>query len=101
MYYSGVDPEAGNAVYVAKGDKEKSLQKSLLLHHLPRERAAVMKHFAASGNVQALNIFADLCNTGPTRTFQGRPMQRKNRTVDSGGRQDPLLQPERKKHKKP
>jgi uncharacterized radical SAM protein YgiQ len=41
IYHTGIDPYTGNAVYVAKGDKEKRLQKSLLLSHLPEERKYV------------------------------------------------------------
>jgi uncharacterized radical SAM protein YgiQ len=38
IYHTGVDPFSGEPVYVAKTDREKGLQKSLLLYHLPAER---------------------------------------------------------------
>ncbi|MBJ6725870.1 YgiQ family radical SAM protein [Geomesophilobacter sediminis] len=38
MYYTGVDPFTGEKVYVPKTDREKGLQKSLLLYHVPEER---------------------------------------------------------------
>lgn len=38
IYHTGIDPFTGNAVYVAKSDKEKRLQKSLLLSHVTEER---------------------------------------------------------------
>jgi uncharacterized radical SAM protein YgiQ len=38
IYHTGVDPFTGAAVYVAKSDREKGLQKSLLLYHVPAER---------------------------------------------------------------
>lgn len=41
MFYSGIDPMSGEKVYTATTDREKGLQKSLLLWHLPTERAKV------------------------------------------------------------
>ncbi len=41
MFYSGLDPMTGKRVYTAISDREKGLQKSLLLWHLPAERAKV------------------------------------------------------------
>ncbi len=35
MFYSGLDPMTGKPVYTATSDREKGLQKSLLLWHLP------------------------------------------------------------------
>ena len=38
IYHTGIDPFTREAVYVAKTDREKGLQKSLLLCHVPEER---------------------------------------------------------------
>jgi uncharacterized radical SAM protein YgiQ len=38
IYHTGIDPFSGEKVYVAKTDREKGLQKSLLLYHVPAER---------------------------------------------------------------
>jgi uncharacterized radical SAM protein YgiQ len=38
IYYTGLDPFTGEKIYVPRTDREKSLQKSLLLYHLPNER---------------------------------------------------------------
>ncbi len=35
MFYTGKDPMTGDTVYVARTDREKMLQRALLLHHLP------------------------------------------------------------------
>jgi uncharacterized radical SAM protein YgiQ len=43
MFYSGLDPMTGKHVYTATSDREKGLQKSLLLWHLPAERGKVME----------------------------------------------------------
>jgi uncharacterized radical SAM protein YgiQ len=43
MFHSGIDPMTGKQVYTATSDREKGLQKSLLLWHLPAERAKVVE----------------------------------------------------------
>jgi uncharacterized radical SAM protein YgiQ len=43
MYHTGIDPISGNHVYVPRGEKEKRLQKSLLLSQLPAERSNVLE----------------------------------------------------------
>ena len=43
MFHCGFDPMTGKRVYTATSDREKGLQKSLLLWHLPAERVKVME----------------------------------------------------------
>jgi uncharacterized radical SAM protein YgiQ len=43
MFYCGIDPMTGKPVYSATSDREKGLQKSLLLWHQPSERAKVIE----------------------------------------------------------
>lgn len=43
MFHTGLDPMTGKRVYVARSDKEKGLQKALLLWHLPSEHAKVLE----------------------------------------------------------
>jgi uncharacterized radical SAM protein YgiQ len=43
MYHTGIDPDSGKAVYVARSDREKGLQKALLLWHQPGERTKVLE----------------------------------------------------------
>lgn len=43
MYYTGIDPDSGKAVHVARSDREKGLQKALLLWHQPGERNKVLE----------------------------------------------------------
>jgi uncharacterized radical SAM protein YgiQ len=49
MYHTGVDPFSGKPVYVARSDREKRLQKALLLSHLPEERSHVLQALRACG----------------------------------------------------
>ncbi len=42
MYYTGLDPFTGLNVYIPQGEKEKKLQKALLLWHLPEHRKDVL-----------------------------------------------------------
>jgi len=43
MYYTGIDPDSGKVVYVARSDREKGLQKAVLLWHQPAERNKVLE----------------------------------------------------------
>ncbi|AJY69141.1 hypothetical protein RW64_05740 [Geobacter sulfurreducens] len=49
MYHTGLDPFAGAPVHVPRGDREKRLQKALLLWHLPTERRNVLDALRACG----------------------------------------------------
>ncbi len=56
IYYTGIDPFSGEAVYVPRGAKEKRLQKALLLSHLPDERKDVLEALKISGRMDAVKI---------------------------------------------
>ncbi len=43
IYYTGSDPFTGERVYVPRGEKERRLQKSLLLSHLPAEKKNILE----------------------------------------------------------
>jgi radical SAM superfamily enzyme YgiQ (UPF0313 family) len=43
MFYTGINPGNGKTVYVPSSDREKGLQKALLLWHLPDERRKVLE----------------------------------------------------------
>jgi uncharacterized radical SAM protein YgiQ len=49
IYHTGIDPITGKEVYVPKSDREKGLQKALLLSHIPGERKRVMEALRACG----------------------------------------------------
>jgi uncharacterized radical SAM protein YgiQ len=55
MYYTGLDPATGGNVYVARSEREKRMQKALLLYHLPEERGNVLAalHAANRGDLAA------------------------------------------------
>jgi radical SAM superfamily enzyme YgiQ (UPF0313 family) len=56
MYYSGIDPETGEKLYVATSDREKGLQKALLLSHLPGERKKVLEALALLGREELATV---------------------------------------------
>jgi uncharacterized radical SAM protein YgiQ len=56
MYYTGLDPLTGEKVYVPRTDKEKRLQKSLLLSHLPEERKYVLQALKDCGREAAAGV---------------------------------------------
>jgi uncharacterized radical SAM protein YgiQ len=59
IYYTGLDPFTGEAIYVPRGAKEKRLQKSLLLSHLPGERKNVLEALQVAGRMDAVKTLFD------------------------------------------
>ncbi len=53
IYHTGMDPLTGKELYVPRGEKEKNLQKSLLLFHLPEQRRLIMEALKACGREDA------------------------------------------------
>jgi uncharacterized radical SAM protein YgiQ len=49
IYHTGLDPFSGEAIYVPRSDRDKILQKALLLAHLPEERKNVLAALKACG----------------------------------------------------
>ncbi|BDV44283.1 UPF0313 protein [Geotalea uraniireducens] len=49
MFHTGIDPRTGNPVHVPRTDREKRLQKALLLWHIPGEAKAVREALKACG----------------------------------------------------
>jgi uncharacterized radical SAM protein YgiQ len=56
IYYTGLDPFTGEPVYVPRGAREKRLQKSLLLAHLPENKKDVLEALKAAGRMESLTI---------------------------------------------
>jgi uncharacterized radical SAM protein YgiQ len=53
MYHTGIDPFTGKEVYVPRSDREKRLQKALLLCHIPSGRRQVVEALRACGREAA------------------------------------------------
>jgi uncharacterized radical SAM protein YgiQ len=53
MYHTGMDPVSGKPVHVPRSDREKRLQKALLLAHLPEERKYVLEALKECGREDA------------------------------------------------
>ena len=70
MFYSGFDPMTGKRVYTATSDREKGLQKSLLLWHLPAERAKVMEALKELGREGEAGLL--LGGSGSARVAQAQ-----------------------------
>ncbi|HTP65104.1 MAG TPA: YgiQ family radical SAM protein [Geobacteraceae bacterium] len=64
IYYTGIDPFSGKEVHVAASDREKRLQKALLLSHVPAERRNIIAALAACGREAA---GAELFGNTPAR----------------------------------
>lgn len=69
MFYTGIDPQNKTSVCVARTDREKGLQKALLLWHLPGERKKVLEALKMLGRE---NFVGQLLPTQDERCRQGR-----------------------------
>jgi uncharacterized radical SAM protein YgiQ len=49
MYWTGIDPMTGEEVFVPRDEREKNLQKALLLHHVESERGRVLEALRKAG----------------------------------------------------
>lgn len=58
MYYSGVDPETGKEVYVARSPHAKAMQRALMQYKLPSNRKLVLEALQKAGRT-------DLIGNGP------------------------------------
>ena len=77
MFYSGIDPMTGKRVYSATSDREKGLQKSLLLWHLPAERAKVLEALKELGREGDYGL---LCGGAAGNERSPAPYHRKTAT---------------------
>lgn len=87
MYHTGLDPCSGEKIHVAKSDREKKLQKALLLCHIPEERDAVLEALRLAGRGDAVSELL-----GTDRSRYGRGGSRK-----TGHHEMPTLPPKLKK----
>lgn len=69
MYYSGVDPETGESVFVARNPHDKAMQRALMQYKAPRNRQLVLEALQKAGrmdlvgNGQQCLLYTD--NRGP------------------------------------
>ncbi len=78
MFYSGLDPMTGKRVYTATSDREKGLQKSLLLWHIPAERGKVLEALKELGRENEIGLLGG----AETRSTKGPvPPQRRKISV--------------------
>jgi len=77
IYHTGLDPYTGESVYVAKTSREKSLQKSLLLYHVPEERGAVLKALEMTGREAVAQELLSRCKNEKVAVEKRRTARRK------------------------
>jgi uncharacterized radical SAM protein YgiQ len=56
MFYTGINPESGKELHVPRSDREKGLQKALLLWHKPDERKKVLEALMDLGKEEMAGI---------------------------------------------
>ncbi len=91
MYHTGIDPMSGKKVYVAKGQRERRMQKALLLFNKPENYALVREALEQAGR-------EDLIGTGPDCLISSRRPRQAQTKADprNTGRQKTGYRPHRK-----
>ena len=84
MYYSGVDPESGQSVFVARNPHDKAMQRALMQYRAPRNRKLVLEALQKAGRM-------DLVGSGHkcllhTEGSNGRPDKKGTRRPNTGDR---------------
>ena len=51
MYYSGIDPESGETVFVARNPHDKAMQRALMQYRTPRNRKLVLEALQKAGRM--------------------------------------------------
>lgn len=78
MYYTGIDPFTGAAIHVARTDREKRLQKALLLYHIREEREAILEALRTVGREDAAaELLGVAGKTGSAGSRRDKVLRRK------------------------
>jgi uncharacterized radical SAM protein YgiQ len=80
MYHTGIDPLTGREVYVPRSEREKNLQKALLLFQLPEKRQMVMEALRVCGREEvAKELFGGRTEAGKPLNREGTKYAKKSR----------------------
>ncbi|MBN1909382.1 MAG: YgiQ family radical SAM protein [Pirellulales bacterium] len=90
MYHTGIDPETGREVYVARGVRERRMQKALLLYDRPENDALVREALLTIGRT-------DLIGPGPECLIPDRPPRQPNKGKSSSS---PTTRPGYRPHRR-
>lgn len=71
MYYSGVDPESGQSVFVARNPHDKAMQRALMQYRAPRNRKLVLEALQKAGRM-------DLVGSGPKCLLHNESMEKRH-----------------------
>ena len=72
MYYSGVDPESGQSVFVARNPHDKAMQRALMQYRAPRNRKLVFEALQKAGRLDLVGS-GHKCLLHPEGEQQRRP----------------------------
>lgn len=79
MYHTGIDPRSGERVVSSYSEKERRLQKALLLYHQPQNRAAIREALRLCGREAEGAILLD--QSTKVATPQSKPAPKKDQAA--------------------
>jgi Arc/MetJ family transcription regulator len=82
MYHTGIDPLTGRQVYVPRSEREKNLQKALLLFQLPEKRQMVIEALRVCGREEvAKELFGGRTEAGKSQNREGVKCAKRKRPI--------------------
>ncbi len=87
MFYTGIDPMTGKAVYVPKTPEEKAQQRALLQYFLPQNRRLVLDALKKAHRTDLIGTGRDCLAAPDKKAFSGgkngagKPPQKKKKTI--------------------
>lgn len=85
MYYTGIHPLTGEAVYTAKSPEEKRMQRALMQYWLPRSHAYVRKALRIAHRTDLIG-YGPKCLVRPEKETDGKPTVQRSRPAGKGPR---------------
>lgn len=86
MYYSGVDPESGQSVFVARNPHDKAMQRALMQYRAPRNRKLVLEALQKAGRMDLVGS-GHKCLLHTDEEHQGKPKNKASAFKAFRGRQ--------------
>ena len=79
MFYTGLDPYTLEEVYVAKGDKEKRIQRALMQYYRPENKALIIEGLKIAGRTDLIGPGANCLVKGSLPQVKKQPQANKGK----------------------
>ena len=89
MYYTGIDPDNMQEVFVPKTSEEKAMQRALLQYRLPKNKETVKKAYILTGINEPKKKDSPKRQTGVKKYIKGEEVFRKSLSSNPRNKRKP------------